>query len=294
MKQIKSDDVVQRLISEKSQVLENKLKGEVILIRAPMAASVDDLVRREVEILAAQEKRSNRLIVVLETSGGSVEVVERIHDVFREYFQEVYFIIPNSAYSAGTVLALSGDEIYMDYYSVLGPIDPQIRSHNDRWVPGIGYLEKYQELIRKSAEDTITTAEMEFLVRKFDPAELFALEQARLHSVNLICDWLPKYKFKNWTVRETSRKKVTLKCRKERAEEIAKLLGDPTEWKTHGRGISLRTLCSEKIKLKVKNFGRDKALNVAIREYYDLFVDYCSKRGNEFAIHTKHRLKILV
>ncbi len=45
--------------------------------------------------------------------------------VMRKHYKEVSFIVPSHAYSAGTVLVLSGDKIYMDYYSVLGPIDPQ-------------------------------------------------------------------------------------------------------------------------------------------------------------------------
>ncbi len=146
------------------------------MIRTPMAIDIDDLVRREIEGLVAGSDCSSRLIVVLETNGGFVEVVERVHDVFREHFKEVYFVIPNCAYSAGTVLTLSGDEIYMDYYSVLGPIDPQIRNRDGRSVPALGYLEEYKKLIEKSAEDRITPAEMEFLA---------------LQSVNtMICLWI--------------------------------------------------------------------------------------------------------
>ena len=258
-----------------------------------MAIGVDDIVRRAIEGLAIGRNRKPRLIVVLETEGGSIEVVERINDVFRHHFKEVFFVIPNCAYSAGTVLTLSGDEIFMDYYSVLGPIDPQIRNRDGRWVPGLGYLEKYNNLIDRSATGNLTNAELEFLVRKFDPAELFALEQAKQHSESLICQWLPKYKFKNWKVRETSRKKVTLADRRSRADEIAKLLADATEWNSHGRGIPLQTLQSEKIKLKIKNFGRNADLNAAVREYYDLFIDYCSKRSTDYAIHTKQGLLLL-
>lgn len=46
---------------------------------------------------------------------------------------------------------MSGDEIFMDYYSVLGPIDPQVQNNNGEWVPELGYLEKYKQLVTKSA-----------------------------------------------------------------------------------------------------------------------------------------------
>ena len=51
--------------------------------------------------------------------------VERTVGIIRQHYFQVDFIIPDKAMSAGTVCALSGDNIYMDYYSQLGPIDPQ-------------------------------------------------------------------------------------------------------------------------------------------------------------------------
>ncbi len=289
MDAIKTDDIIKSLLSDKCKVLEDKLAGEVITIRAPMAPGVDDIVRQEIERIAAVTGRREQLVVVLETNGGSVEVVERISDVFRHHFTSVIFVIPNFAYSAGTVLTLSGDEIYMDYYSVLGPIDPQIMNRDNRWVPGLGYLEKYNDLIGKSQQGAITPAELEFLVRKFDPAELFALEQAKKHSADLIVKWLCMYKFKDWDITEGSGVQVDDDYKRQRAEQIVDLLGDATEWNSHGRGIPLRILDSEKVRLKIKNFGEDASLNTAVREYYDLFMDYCGKIGCEVATHSKHR-----
>jgi len=259
------------------------LSGEAILIRAPMITGIDDIVRREVETLAAGENRRDKLIVVLETTGGSVEVVERISDVFRQHFKTVVFVVPNFAYSAGTVLCLSGDEIYMDYYSVLGPIDPQIRTSDGRWVPGLGYLKKYDELAKRHP---ISQPKREFLLNNFDPATLFSLEQAKKQLEDLIVQWLVNYKFKNWTRTETTGKKPDKEAR---AQEIAKLLGDAEEWKSHGRGIPMKTLVSDKVKLRIKDFGADQSLNVAVRGYYDLFIDYCAMLGSEVVVHTRHR-----
>jgi len=52
----------------------------------------------------------------------------------------VDFLIPSHAMSAGTILAMSGDAIHMDYYSVLGPIDPQVENQEGRLIPALGYL----------------------------------------------------------------------------------------------------------------------------------------------------------
>lgn len=293
MDAIKSDDIIESLLASKCEALENKLGGDVIIIRAPMMPGIDDIIRREIEGMAAKAGKRDQLVVVLETTGGSIEVVERISDVFRHHYNSVIFVIPNFAYSAGTVLSLSGDEIYMDYYSVLGPIDPQIKNRDGRWVPGLGYLEKYDGLISKSQNGQITDAELEFLVRKFDPAELFALDQAKKHSADLIEKWLCEYKFKDWKTRESSGEDVTEEYKATRAKEIANLLGDPTEWNSHGRGIPLRVLDSERVRLKISNFGEDSELNASIRGYYDLFLDHCGNRDSQIAIHSRDRFLAL-
>lgn len=292
MDTIKSDSIIRDLLRQKCEDLEDQLSSEVFMIRAPMAPPIDDEVRHEIENLANSDGARKQLAVILETNGGSIEVVERIADVFRHHFETVKFIIPNFAYSAGTVLSLSGDEILMDYYSVLGPIDPQIMNREGRWVPGLGYLEKYKALVEKSKDhsDPISPAEMEFLIRKFDPAELFALEQAKRHSADLIEKWLCEYKFKDWNQTETTGKEVDNDTKSKRAKDIADTLGDATIWNSHGRGIPMRVLTSDKIKLKVTDFGEDANLNRAIRDYYNLFIDYCAKIGSEVAIHTKARL----
>lgn len=291
MESIKTDDIIRNLLCEKCEALEQKLSAEILLLSAPMMPGVDDIVRREIENIASRQGRRDRLAIVLETSGGSIEVVERINDVFRHHFNSVVFVIPNFAYSAGTVLVMSGDAIYMDYYSILGPIDPQIQNKDGRWVPGLGYLDHFDKLVEKSKNGQITTAELEFMIRKFDPAELFALEQAKTHSAELIKKWLCAYKFKNWDKRETTGGPVCSEYKSDRAQKIADMLGDPNEWNSHGRGISLEVLQSDKIGLKINNFGKDPELNKSVREYYDLFVDYCAKIGVGMATHSKARFQ---
>jgi Serine dehydrogenase proteinase len=254
-----------------------------------MAIGVDDKVRDYIEDIKADSNQNrDRLCVLLETDGGYIEVVERIYRVFRQHYKEVVFVVPNFAYSAGTVLVLSGDEIWMDYYSVLGPIDPQMEI-GDLTVPGIGYLHKFSELVKqiKNADPsgTATRAELTYLVQRFDPAILFYIEQARDHAITLIEEWLPKHKFKNWHQTQTSKTPVGDTERKARAKEIAEALGEPKNWHSHGRGIGIAELAKNEIKLLIENFGADKAKNEAIRTYYHLVTDYFVKIGMEHAIH---------
>lgn len=105
-------------------------------------------------------------------------------------------MIPNFAYSAGTVLSLSGDRIFMDYYSVLGPIDPQISSKDRlQQLSGLGILKKFDEICKKinnAGSEENCRAEMIYLVKHFEPEKLFAIEQAKQYGISLITKWLPK------------------------------------------------------------------------------------------------------
>lgn len=87
--------------------------------------------------------------------------------------------------SAGTILAMSGDAILMDYYSVLGPIDPQIPDQDGNLVPALGYLIQYQKLLAKGQKGRLSTAEMQLLL-SFDQTKLYAYEQARDLSRSLL------------------------------------------------------------------------------------------------------------
>ena len=219
-----------------------------------------------------------------------METVERLVAVMRTHYKKVSFVIPNFAYSAGTVLALSGDDIYMDYYSVLGPIDPQYPSSEGRLLPGQGVLQKFNTLseqINKAKNPKQCRAELAYLIKNFDPAQLFQIEQAIEHGRTLISEWLPQYKFKNWKKTKTKGKKVTNQMRVKRARKIAEKLGDAERWHSHGRGIPMKVL-NDDIKLKIEDFGRNPDLSHAIRNYHGLALDYYGKKmGMHGYVHTK-------
>lgn len=263
------------------------LDADVIAIKSQIIQPLDDMLRQEIEALK-RTKTSDKLVVLIETTGGYIETVERMVAVMRRHYNTVEFIVPNYAYSAGTILVMSGDEIYMDYYSVLGPIDPQFDPGTGQLLPGLGYLAKYRELLEtiNRLGPSNARAELAYLVQKFDPARLFHIEQSIEHSKSLLRAWLPCYKFKNWTETETSRRPVTVDDRQKRADEIAEILGKASRWHSHGRGISIRELCSEEIKLKVVNFGDNNDMNFRVRKYYDLFIDYVARRGMKGVIHS--------
>ena len=270
------DELTNRLIN-----LEDYLKADVLSFTGAIHENLSRKVKGVIEDLAQDKNSSDTLYIILTTTGGSANAVDMYVNIIRAHYKTVNFIIPEYAYSAGTIFCMSGDEIFMDYSSVLGPIDPQVQNKDGRWVAALGYLDKINELIAKAqptadnANGTLTNAEF-LILKDFDLAELRGYEQARDLTIDLLKNWLIKYKFKNWTIHGTDPKlkgeKVTLVQKEKRAEEIASNLGDSSTWKSHGRPINIEQLRS--MKLKIQDFRTDKKFDNLIRSYYKFLSDY--------------------
>ena len=162
----------------------------------PIVDGQENSILGIIEDLAKTPDKRDCLAVILTTTGGSAAAVERYVNIIRHHYDRVIFIVPDCAYSAGTIFCMSGDSIYMDYFSVLGPIDPQVLNKEGRWVPALGYLDKINDYMRKAKEGTLTNVEAEIL-KNFDLAELRSFEQAKDLTIDLLKKWLVKYKFKN-------------------------------------------------------------------------------------------------
>ncbi|MFD0893137.1 hypothetical protein KBB96_17090 [Luteolibacter ambystomatis] len=261
--------------------IEAAFDADIITIVSPILYGLDAVVKRAVEMF---ETRRRRVAVVLDTPGGIVEVVERMVTTLRHHYEEVYFIIPDRAMSAGTVFAMAGDKIFMSYFSSLGPIDPQVEK-DGRLVPALAYLVQFQRLCTKAANNTLNTAEFA-LLNKLDLGELHQFEQARELSQELLIDWLSRYKFKDWTVHSSSGNVVTEDDRKNRAKEIAASLSNNERWHSHGRGISRETLVGE-MRLKIDELEGIENLNPSLDDYFGLLKDYMAREQHSSFVHSR-------
>ena len=286
-KHVTSNRYVEDELHARINAAQECLDADVLTFIGPIYAPVDDLIRRAVEAISLRKKR---LAVILETDGGQIETAERMATVFRRFYDELWFFVPNFAMSAGTVLVMCGDRIFMDYYSILGPIDPQVRNASGNFVPALGYLERFDELVEKSANGTLTTAETSYLVERFDPAELYSYSQARGLSIDLLKAWLVQWKFKDWHVTETSKKTVTQTMKEDRAERIADRLNDTKKWKSHARGLSMSVIERE-LDLKIDDIENDTKIKDCIDPYYKLLKDYMARRGHDVVIHTNENYR---
>lgn len=232
------------------------------------------------------DKKQN-LVMILNTSGGIVEAVEKMVEVMRHHYEMVHFIVPEAAMSAGTILCMSGDKIYMDYYSSLGPIDPQVQVGDGRFVPALGYLDKVNELLKRAERNELTDAEF-IILQNQDLGVLRRYEQARDLSVSLLKEFLVNYKFKNWTKHRSSKtkkgKRVTPREKAKRAEEIAAKLGDNKLWHSHGRMLGINTL-RKILKLEIEDYTNQDGLRQNIRVYNDLLTEYVRQNKAPFYLH---------
>ena len=259
--------------------------SDVMAIYGPMHNRLPAVVREKIEEMIENEHSNDTLTILLDTGGGLVDSVERTVEVIRQHYESVDFIIPDQAMSAGTVFALSGDNIYMDYYSQLGPIDPQLFIDGN-WIPVLAYLEKFEELNEKSIHGTLTPLEYG-LVEKLDLADLHRYEQAREHSVELLEKWLPAFKFKNWHNRQSTGEEVTQEMKQERAKEIALKLNDTRRWHAHSRGISMKVLQDE-LDLKIEDMSIDVQFQNVVKQVHTFIVDFMQTSQIYFCVRTAH------
>jgi hypothetical protein len=210
-------------------------------------------------------------------------------EIIRFHYGEVYFIVPDYAMSAGTIFCMSGDKIFMDYSSSLGPIDPQV-FNGKQWVPALAYLDKVEQLLEKARNGTLTQAEF-VILQEQDLATLGRYEQARDLTVTLLTGWLVRYKFKNWTEHqsdgENKGKQVTDQEKEVRAEEIARQLGDNKLWHSHSRMIGINTL-RDRLRLQIEDYSEDETLRNLIREYNDLTIEYILRANLTMFMHSRN------
>lgn len=129
---------------------------------------------------------SESVDVLIHSPGGSADVTERIVNILQTKFKEVHFLIPHSAYSAATMLALSGDSITIHPSATLGPIDPQIDG-----IPARSIKRGFENAKSKIKDEgpQVLPAYIP-LIQKYTLHLLEICEDAEKLSKELVHDWL--------------------------------------------------------------------------------------------------------
>jgi hypothetical protein len=283
------DHAIVTHVNAKAKALEDILLSDVVCYFGPIHPQITRSFRNFIEeVKKASTRTENTLSIVLRSPGGSAETTERMVSVVRHHYATVNFVVPDSAMSAGTIFCMSGDRIYMDYSSALGPIDPQVLSSDGNgYVAALGYLDKVSEITAKAV---LTPADVVFL-RSMDLGKLALYEQAKNLSISLLKKWLVAYKFKDWIVHRTTNPgaPVTQEEKEARAEEIAAALSDNKRWHMHGRALGIERLLE--LRLDIDDYSKNDPLRVAIREYNDLLTSYADRQQMPIYMHSHHTEK---
>ena len=211
--------------------------------------------------------KGSKLDLILETGGGSGEVAEDIVRSLHEKYEEVAVIVPGWAKSAGTIIAMAGDEILIEPASALGPIDAQL-SWQGKVFSADALIEGMEKIKREVEESGTLNRAYIPMLQALSPGELQSAENALNFAKTLVADWLARYKFKNWNEHSTTGIAVTEDEKKRRAGEIAKALCDHKKWLIHGRSIKISDL--EAMGLRITDYSQQPDLAEAIRRYHTL------------------------
>ncbi len=136
--------------------------------------------------------KSKSVDVLLHSPGGQPDATERIVHILRNDFEEVHFIVPHSAYSAATMLALSGDSITLHPSATLGPIDPQINGTPARSIKR-GF-DKVKEIIKTEGPEALPAYIP--LIEKYSLDLLEICEDSEKLSKELVSNWITDFMLK--------------------------------------------------------------------------------------------------
>jgi len=226
--------------------------------------TTDDLPFQE--LVASVPADQRKVDVFLSTRGGSGQQIGRFVDCLRNKFDEVDFLIPSYCMSAGTLFALSGDQIWMTPNACLGPIDPQVPTSSGRFVPAQALLLLVKKLqdegldAMQNGQPVPWTAVR--IIDTIDKRELGEAITATQYASTLAAEYLRKYKFRHWLKHASTGEDVTEEHRLLTANAIAAELASHDRWKSHGHAISRDVLFSQ-TRLQIQH--PDEALERAIK-----------------------------
>lgn len=176
---------------------------------------------------ACSNTTERELDLIIHSPGGDGDAVEQISGYLRTRFDHIRAIVPVTAMSAATMLALSTDEIVMASHSQLGPIDPQftISTPEGPRSASAQAIKDQFELAREQCRNPEYVAAWLPMLRSLSPGLLSACDHAAERARTIVKDALRQYMFANDADAET------------KAESAAQWFGNATHFNSHSRPV---------------------------------------------------------
>ncbi len=102
------------------------MEYDLLIIRSVIDKNMyDDIVQN-----VSNGKTANHIIMAVETAGGDPMFAFRSMKYLRSEYQKISFVVFDMSMSAGTLMALGSDVIYLSNGACLGPLDLQVSHPN--------------------------------------------------------------------------------------------------------------------------------------------------------------------
>ena len=209
---------------------------------------------------ATSDIESGPLDVLLHSPGGSPTATESIVHLLRSRFDPIRFIVPHTAKSAATMLALSGNEVLLGEAAELGPIDPQLSFVTDQRPVSVPARAAIDQFDRAAAEITTDPNKMRLwlpIIRQFGPAFLEECWKAIELSQSLVSDWLTNYMFQGEPTGA------------DKAQRVAAWLADHNNFNSHSRPVWPEQLVEIEPTMKIRRIADvDPVFEDAVMDVY--------------------------
>lgn len=226
--------------------------------RNPIDSSVNDKDKNAFMATIHRMDRSLGLDLILHTPGGDLAAAESIVDYLHSMFgNNIRAIIPQISMSAGTMIAMSCNEIMMGKQSNLGPIDPQMGG-----IPCQGVLDEFEKAKADIAANPAYAALWEPIISKYHPTFVGSCRHA--------IDWSEKMT-EEWLKRNMCNGDQAL------ANSILKEFSDHNSNKSHSRHIS-KDKCKS-IGLSIIDMEKDNDLQDKILTTHHSYMHTISHGG---------------
>ncbi|MGB1799641.1 MAG: SDH family Clp fold serine proteinase [Gammaproteobacteria bacterium] len=148
--------------------------------------------------------RSKGLDLILHTPGGSFAATQSIVDYLRRMFgRDIRAIVPQSAFSGGTIIACSCKSIVMGKESNLGPVDPQLAG-----VPAYGVIEEFKRAYKEIKADPAKISIWQPIIQQYRPTFLTQCENSIKWSKQFLKEQLEEVMFYRSKNKSTSISKI--------------------------------------------------------------------------------------
>lgn len=196
------------------------------------------------------------LDLMLHSPGGDPNAAQAIMSYLRDQgFGPIRAIVPVSAMSAATMMALSCDEILLGHHSQLGPIDPQLSittPEGPRSAPAQAILDQFDDAKKQCAESPEALAAWLPILRGYGPGLLSQCKAAQAMAQELVAAALEKYMFADLSPAQRGPK----------AAATAQWFNDHATHRSHGRAVRIDD--ARKAGVKVVELEADNDLQNAV------------------------------